>query len=404
MNILVVNEDVLQASALRVLLESMGHEVSAVPDLSNALEQVKRSAPAVLILDQELPEQSETDVRNWVNEVRTGRQLYFLMLTSGNESASAQAELEAALEVGMDDIVAKPIKPLDLVSRLRSAERVIALQLQLREKNRDLELAYESLQGEFESLSSDLAVASTVQQALLPEPGRFSHLTARGFLRSAKYMAGDSYDYFLLGDHHLAFYLADVVGHGSAAALVSFALNHQITPRARGMCQTRFDAAETLDEAVIKTVQDLNDQFSHDGEHNRWFTMIYGLVDLESGEVVMCQAGHPPGLHHTRQNERVTEVGTGGFPVGMFQDVPYSTVQCRLSKGDRLLLCSDGALECFSSEDEEFGVERMKQVLQDYSAASLEQLMAGINDRLEDWHQEESFDDDVSVLIFEYLD
>jgi len=65
------------------------------------------------------------------------------------------------------------------------------------------------------------------------------------------------------------------------------------------------------------------------------------------------------------------------------------------------LLCSDGAMECFSEDDEEFGTTQMKLALADFRDQSLENLVIGVNQRLESWRHAASFDDDVSVLIFE---
>jgi len=382
---------------LLLSLQKLGHQVEVVGSLNAAGKHLNDSDAALLILDMALSDQSGKALSSCINELKSDRNLYLLWLTAEHDSSFANT----ALACGIDDILIKPSRAIDLTARLNVATRILALQSQLSDQNRDQELAYQSLQGEFDSLSSDLAVASTVQQALLPEPGRFGRLQVRGFLHSALHMAGDCYDYFPLGDKHLAFYLADVVGHGAAAALVSFALNHQINPRAKGLCQSRFDSASTVEEAVIKTVQDLNDQFSHDGEHNRWFTMIYGLIDLTSGEIVLCQAGHPPALHYRHASSTVDEIGVGGFPVGLFHDVSYTAVRCNLASGDRLLLCSDGAMECFSEDDEEFGTTQMKLALADFRDQSLENLVIGVNQRLESWRHAASFDDDVSVLIFE---
>lgn len=95
---------------------------------------------------------------------------------------------------------------------------------------------------------------------------------------------------------------------------------------------------------------------------NKFITLLVVDLDPTSGELTYLNAGHNPGLL-VRANGEVVQMRTGGLPIGLLRDVSYRTEDLRLDPGDLFCLYSDGITEATSADDEEFGLERLADLL-----------------------------------------
>jgi sigma-B regulation protein RsbU (phosphoserine phosphatase) len=99
-------------------------------------------------------------------------------------------------------------------------------------------------------------------------------------------------------------------------------------------------------QSPAEVVRILNSRFcSEENDITSYFTIIYGVIDPESGRGVLCQAGHPTPVI-VNADSAVTSVGEGGPPVGLMPDLSWEDVAFTLNPGDRLCLFSDGITEC----------------------------------------------------------
>lgn len=398
MNILIVESNAESAASLLSLVEEYYRPASAGTHIDEAKERILNDHISLVIVNWSLPEESAKALCKWMREDNVDRYVYVLGVVDESDPI-AQVE---ALKAGADDVIDEPISTEQLRARLNCAQRVLNYHSILLKRTHRLEATFDHLMQDFMEVTTDLADASRVQKSLLPTPGSYQNIRAHGMLRPATQLSGDSFDYFILNDDFLAFYIADAVGHGSASAMVSYALHHQIKPRVQGICHSSLINSDSEETAVINTVTLLNEQFvAGEAEANRWFTMIYGLIELSSGQVTLCQAGQPPALHCAGDGARVVDLGGGGFPVGLFEDANYTTDKCVLEPGDKLLLCSDGAIECKSPSEEEFGVTNLKHALQDCAGLNLQETAVALTEKLVAWNGDEVFDDDLSLLLFQ---
>lgn len=313
------------------------------------------------------------------------------------------------------------IKVLERALEREKARRVQAEML-LESKSRELYLSYEKLsashkeleettrflqekQNQFQVLHSlhdtvthDLRLAAGLQEQILPDPIQFGEYEARGLSKAAMYVAGDIYDFFQLTDSIVAFYIADVTGHGPAAAMISYSIHKQLNPKNGGLCVSTYRANEKLEDAVISTAVSLNNEYAGLKGDSHYFTLIYGLLDLETGKVCFTQAGHPAPLHCSKSTQCVSEVGGGGFPIGMFKGLEYKSYTCTLEKGDSFYLYSDGITECFSPTNEEYGRQRLSDVIERSGNSSLTQTLQSIEESITSWNDTSVFSDDVSIV------
>ena len=286
---LVIGDDTEARIALSRQLDGAGFTAVTASNGRQALDIMQKVSVTLVCCDWSMPDISATELCTKLRGISADRYVYFIFL--GDSSGSSAQD---ALSAGADAFLSWPVKDDELKARLQGAQRIIELQERMTARNDFLEYAYASV-------TTDLKIAAKVQEDLLPRQFRLAGLDTNWVFKPANFVAGDMFDYFPLGSDHFVFYILDVEGHGIASALTSFAINNQLTPSSHGLCaKTIRDNTETQ-QAVISTVENLNRQFQGNLNSSRYFTMIYGIIEVSTGEVTMTQAGHPAAVHLSRK-------------------------------------------------------------------------------------------------------
>lgn len=398
MKILVVDDDPVDRTLLGTLLRGLGHEVREVSDAAGAWAALHDQHFAVLVSDWMMPEVSGLDLCRMVRSRSSEQYVYIMLCTARGE----RADFIEAMDAGADDFVVKPVSSEELRVRIRAAERIVRLEQGLADRNRQLRQSNISLRRAYEQIEADIRAAAWIQENLLPS--RFMHahgVTCNWRLRPSSYMAGDIFNFFELDERHVGFYLLDVAGHGVPAAMCSVALSMMLTPGgSHGGPLRRYEpTSDTFTVAKpTEVISDLNARFHASGD--RHFTMSYGLLDLHTSMLRLAQAGNPnPVL--IQSGGQVKSITTGGMPVGLWPDIHIDSVEVPFSRGDRLVLCSDGITECTNMRNEEFGDERLIEYLTGVARQPLDLVLNGLERRLEHWRGSADFNDDISMLAVE---
>jgi len=198
------------------------------------------------------------------------------------------------------------------------------------------------VRGEMERLHDELHLAASVQRAMLPASLPASDTLAFGAMyRPTGYVSGDIYDVRRVDDHRVAFLLADAVGHGVPAALLTMIIARGLRPTdERGRVVSPSDALAALNDELCV--------FSGGGQ--RFATAAYGVVDTRSHEITLSTAGHPPPLIVGGGGEPVP-IETGGPLLGVFEGAPYEQCTLTLDAGRSLVFYSDGFEVAFPASD-----------------------------------------------------
>lgn len=241
-----------------------------------------------------------------------------------------------------------------------------------------------------------------MQQRLLPLPAHdVNGIRGAWRLRPSGYIAGDIFNLFTLDENNTGFYLLDVCGHGVPAAMMSVTLSMVLTPDAsHGSPLKRLDSA-TGESHVLSpedAVRELNRRFQ--SRDDRYFTMIYGILDIPSSTVRFAQAGHPSPIL-IREGEDPILLGTGGMPVGLWPEMEFDCLDIVVAPGDRIVLYSDGVTECISGHGEPFGEERLLDFLRRQRSLPLDELLEILLAEITQWGSTSGFTDDVSLLALE---
>jgi serine phosphatase RsbU (regulator of sigma subunit)/pSer/pThr/pTyr-binding forkhead associated (FHA) protein len=201
------------------------------------------------------------------------------------------------------------------------------------------------------ALERELELANQVQQSFLPQsrpevPGYQFH----DYYRPANQIGGDYFDYVALPDGRVAVLVADVVGHGVAAALLM----------ARLSSECRFSLATEQDPA--KVLNGLNVKLCQDHIDDRFVTLVLVVLHPTRHEVTVVNAGHPAPLL-CRPDGTVQEVGRehAGLPLGVVIEATYKQHQFKLDPGHVFAMFTDGLSEAMDEEGELYGLDRVRR-------------------------------------------
>ena len=202
------------------------------------------------------------------------------------------------------------------------------------------------LRGEMDKLHEELQLAASVQQELLPRtlpdvPGAEFGV----IFNPAGYVSGDIYDVQRLDEHRLGFFLADAVGHGVPAALMTMVI-------ARGI-QFRVHTHEGMDERTPgEALEILNRELVRRHMHSpRFATAMAGTLDTRTREITLAGAGHPPALIYSASGNTRRIASTGGL-LGVFEEDTFDDVTFTLGDDETMLLYTDGFETAFPTGSE----------------------------------------------------
>ncbi len=196
-------------------------------------------------------------------------------------------------------------------------------------------------------LQEEMRLAYEIQLDLLPksQPVLSSYQIA-GKSIPAKDVGGDYFDFIPRNDSTLAFCLGDISGKGIPAALLMS--NLQATLRGQTL----------MGKGCKDCVSFANEILFHNTAPNKFATLFYGIIDSSKNELSYCNGGHNNPFYFTRDNQLIT-LDKGGLIVGIMPSVPYEEDTIPFNPGDLLVIFSDGVTEAMNNSEEEFGEQRL---------------------------------------------
>ncbi|MDS4020062.1 MAG: SpoIIE family protein phosphatase [Candidatus Competibacter sp.] len=398
MRILVVDDEPTVLKIIAAMLGRWNYEVILAGDGLEAWEILQQQDIRLVISDWMMPRLTGLELCRRLRAAGTDYYVYFILLTGREDKPS----LIEGMNAGADDFLVKPVYREELRVRIRAGERILRLEQQLEERNQRLNDINRSLSEAYETVRHDLESAAALQKALLPPPARLPGATVDWLFQPSSYVAGDMFDYFTVNERVLSFYQLDVAGHGVPSALLSFTLNRFLSASV-GLGSNRVQEQERDENRFSPplVVRELNQRFQSNIDPLMYFTMIYGNLNLESGRVMLTQAGHPSPLWLRRDRHRTERVGTGGFPVGMLPEVEYELIDFELAEGDRLFVYSDGVIECENPAGEAFSEQRLRRLLEETAELPVRVATEQVGLTLRDWKGDHPHLDDITLLVLE---
>lgn len=334
-SLLVVDDNELNREMLSRRFARLGFTVALAEDGSRALELLQSQRFDLVLLDIRMPGIDGMEVLTNLRRSFSMKDLPVIMATADNRSE----DIVQALASGANDYVTKPFDFPVVVARVRT-------QLSLKR-------AIQALASAHVRMKDDLEAAGRAQLALLP-----TQLPSGGGVQFAwsyqpcDELAGDILGIQRLDGQHVGLYVLDVSGHGVRSALLAVTVNRLLSHTAEGSIVLKSSPSDGKAAPVAPALvaEHLNRRFPVDSNSGHYFTLFYGVLNVETLELVYVVAGHAAPLH-LRFGEVAAVPSADNFPIGWYADARFEESRVVLKSGDRLYICSDGVLEAGERDD-----------------------------------------------------
>jgi len=378
MKILLADDDKVTRIRLTAYLQGWGHDVRSAADGSAAWELFRREPCWLVISDWQMPGMNGVElVRRIRANAKPGNYVYIILLTSRSE----KSDLVEGMEAGADDFVSKPFDKEELRVRIRAGERIIQLERALAEGNQQLTTVNSRMRESLEA-------AARIQRAFLPKADRvFPGVRAAWRYLPCHELAGDTLNILCLDDEHLCFYVADVCGHGVAAALLSMTLSRLMSKGAGAegvLIQRPPNGAAPQPVGPAEVARHLNERFPWNHEAMEYFTLFYGLFNVRTRELRYVCAGHPQPVL-VPATTPAKRLFSDPPAVGLLPGAEFVEHTMRLAPGDRLYAFTDGLIETLNPAEEEFGEKRLAAAAATCRARGLHDSIQALIGEVDAW-------------------
>ena len=240
-------------------------------------------------------------------------------------------------------------------------------------------------------LEHELQLAREIQQGLLPRrkpnlPG----YEIEAVWQSAREMAGDFYDYFMVNEQSFGVVIADVSDKGAPSALFMAVARSMI----RSYAYAGLPPRETLSQT--------NDLILDDAESGMFVT-VYHSVFYQNGLSININAGHNPPVLFRAASGTASLMPQGGRAIGWFPHNPLSEVELKLEPGDVIVYYTDGLTDAENPNGENFGEARLCRVVEEVASASAADVLQHILRAVEQFGQGVIPFDDLTLMVVRYI-
>jgi phosphoserine phosphatase RsbU/P len=240
---------------------------------------------------------------------------------------------------------------------------------------------------ERERMEHELQLATEIQQRFQPSAmPSVDGYEFQGISFSCYEIGGDYYDFIPRHDGKMFIALGDVSGKGTAAALLMSSLHAAIHAQAGAR------------SSLAETVTSVNQYLAENTPANRFVTLFIAELDPLTGIIEYINAGHnPPLIAHS--DGQIKQLESGGFPLGILPGALYEVGKTVLQQGDVLVVFSDGVSEANNLKGEEFGMERLEEVIKRNLQASASGMRDKVESALSAFTQTAPANDDITLVI-----
>jgi len=344
-----------------------------------ALECLKEDRNIELVLtDINMPEMDGLTLLTKINEMQVP------LLRSVIVSAYGDMEnIRTAMNRGAYDFVIKPIDLNDLeITVNKSLDDLFKLKEAIQSRDQLIALQHE------------LDIAHSIQMSMLPKkfpafPDR-KEFDIYAEMNPAKEVGGDFYDFFLIDQNHLGFAIGDVSGKGVPAALFM------------AVCKTMLKTTALKGLPPEECLQQVNRILYLESVASMFVTVFYGILDLNSGDVLYCNGGHLPPYKIGKNGTVIALETTGNLALGVLENAVYKTKTFRLEPGEGLFLYTDGITEAMDVNGLEYGENQLMDSLKQ-SIKSAKDATQMVTSAVKNFNVGLVQSDDMTALALWYL-
>jgi signal transduction histidine kinase/serine phosphatase RsbU (regulator of sigma subunit) len=370
--VLIVDDEPINLQVLVNNLSLQNYSIIQATNGEETLELIKQGLqPDIILLDVMMPKMTGYEVTQKLREHFPATELPILLLTAKTQVK----DLVTGLEVGANDYLTKPISKDELLARIRTHLNLS----HLREENL--------------RLSAEIEVIQQLQRMVLPNPSELElieELEITGMIEPADEVGGDYYD-VLKHQDGIKIAIGDVTGHGLESGLLMIMVQMAIRTLLESQESDPVQFLDILNRAVYGNLQRINSQKS------------MSLAVLEYANKTLKISGQHEEVIIIRQTGEIEAIDTMdlGFPVGLDEEISefIHQTEIHLNSGDLVVLYTDGITEAENINHEQYGLERLCQLLQTNRHYPLWQIKQIVFEDIQQYIGQQKVFDDITLVI-----
>jgi sigma-B regulation protein RsbU (phosphoserine phosphatase) len=380
--ILIVDDSIDNRQLLSKTLGRAGYEVVEASEGQEGLARALEILPELILLDIMMPGIDGYQVCDLLKKDALTADIPVIFLSARTETR----DKIKGLEIGGVDYITKPFDRGEVLARVQTQLKIRHLMKDLLDKQKRLE--------------EDLRAAAFIQETLLPAnlPTWPSLEISWKFL-PCELIGGDIFNVVPLDEAHVGFYMVDVSGHGVPSAMVTLSVSQLMSPDS-GYLRKKISSPPYYQIVPPgKVLQALDKEYPFE-RFNKFFTMVYLLLNIPQKKMTYSSAAHPPPLLLHRDGG-LELLGKGGTIIGLNGIVPFDQEERELQPRDKVIIYTDGVVEYQNREEELFGPERLYDLARTLSKEPISKILDAIYEGLMDFGRQAKIQDDVSLLGIE---
>jgi len=374
-----------------------GWRVSTAETYREAIEQARDGDVDAIMLPAPPSSSPGSDAPALLTEFQTLIRLIdaqrIAALLISDDSAAMQPDPRSLVEV-----VSRDISVAELRGRLAMIDRYHGLVKRLEQELHNMERLSKRLNVHFREIDQEMRLAGRLQRDFLPDTREpIGNLRFASVYRPASWVSGDMFDVFRIDETRSGVYIADAVGHGMAAGLLTMFIKRAIVPKRVN------DAGYTV-LSPSEIIRVLNDALADQSlPQCQFVTASYALIDHRTLEFQYARGGHPyPILIAT--DGIVSEMKSPGGLLGLFKGEDFPTFSTRLQPGDKVVFYTDGVETVLQAgPDAALDTRSYMRFFEEHAALPINELMACIEQHLDSESGSLNPRDDISIVGFEVL-
>ncbi len=334
--------------------------------------------PDLILLDIIMPGKSGYEVCTTLKNIPIIKDIPIIFLSGKNETE----EIVKGFKLGAADFVTKPFKPEELLTRVETQLNLLDAKIKLEKTNQTL------LQRNIE-IESGMETARLLQRNLLPNKKLIAPWIEAYFcFIPMDKVGGDFYDY-RVDNNIVELFIADVSGHGLPGALFS-----TIAKVAKESITNKNSPS-----AILKHLNELMCRYTVE---SHFITAFSCIMDYNTKTMKYSSAGHCPLIIQRKNETNLIKLKTKGYPLGIIENFDYIENTYQFEPGDRIIIYTDGILECTKLEGEHYkmwGNESFDKFILNHTNYSPNEFCSSILAVLSNYCGEQHFDDDITLGV-----
>ena len=256
--------------------------------------------------------------------------------------------------------------------------------------NEEMKDAFKTIKSHNDKLAQDLRIGQKVQMDMLPDPIKGDGFNLEAFLKPAQSVSGDFYDFSILHDEKVYFCVGDVSGKGIPASLFM-----SVT---KSLLNKILDQTDQTKDIITR----VNRELYVNNDSNMFVTLVLGIADLKSGELLITNAGHNQPFIKKRTGELICIEETQGPLVGTFEGIEFRQKSIEMDKGDTVLFYTDGVTEAQNMRDQFYDDDRLKELLEKNQFKTAKDMTNSVFRSVIRFIGRADQFDDITILSFQY--